>query len=233
MRSASANDARISTNKCRTIVPPPTLDADRTWRYIGNAGEWKAGALCLQIVTMRNTDDRRAWHANRLRAVILRAAGGGRFIAYCLGVLGLAFVTVQSASAATPIYKCFDRKSDVVYTDQPCKDGAPLDVRAGEADPAAVARLERTRESLDQSAAERIRDMRLMSVQPAFAPQFYPGPYGQGAPDYSAYDYGPLWGLSGLGTTGFGHRHPQHRRSRAAFNARGFAVTGPHMGGRR
>src|SRR5262245_65807441 len=46
-------------------------------------------------------------------------------------------------AASTPIYKCFDKHLALVYTDVPCKDGEQLDLRAGDADPAAVARLER------------------------------------------------------------------------------------------
>ena len=207
------------------------MDAKRDCRYISNAAELETGALCLQFVAMHDTQiyDKRPSHAPKLRAVTVRAAAGPTHIACCLVVL-LSVATVKSATAGTPIYKCFDRKSDVVYTDQPCKDGALLDVRAGDADPAAVARLERARDSLDQSAAERIRDLRLMAVQPAFG---YPGPSGQGSPDYSPYDYGPMLGLSGVGISVFGNGRPQHGRPRAGFNARGFAVMGPNAGGRR
>jgi hypothetical protein len=51
-----------------------------------------------------------------------------------------------------------DKNLGVLYTDEPCKEGQQLNVRAGDADPAAVARLERQRDALDQSAAQRIAD---------------------------------------------------------------------------
>lgn len=135
------------------------------------------------------------------------------------------------AWGAAPIYKCFDRKSDVVYTDVPCKDGAVLDVRAGEADPAAVARLERARDALDQSAAQRISDMRWAAAQRAFAPPMY-GPSEPNWLDYpggySPYDYGAIWGLAG-----FANGRSHHARPRGRFNSRDFAFEHPNMGGRR
>lgn len=159
---------------------------------------------------------------------------GRRVTAGQVLVLGLiAFAPLGASWAATPIYKCFDRKSDVVYTDEPCKDGAVLDVRAGEADPAAVARLERVRDAFDQAAAERIRDMRLMATPIAYAGPWQFGPGGENWRDYSPYDYGPLWGLTGFDTTGFAGRHPPRARPRGEFKSRGFAFAGPNMGGHR
>jgi hypothetical protein len=64
-----------------------------------------------------------------------------------------------SWAATKPIYKCLDKNFGLLYTDEPCKEGEQLDIRAGDADPAAVARLERQRDALDQSAAQRIADM--------------------------------------------------------------------------
>jgi hypothetical protein len=148
-------------------------------------------------------------------------------------ILGLLlYANLGAALATTPIYKCFDKKFDVVYTDVPCKDGAPLDVRAGEADPVAVARLERARDALDQSAAQRISDMRWTAAQRAFAPPLYAGPSDQSWLGYSGmnspYDYGAIWGLPG-----FASGRPPHARPRRAFNSRGFAFSPPNMGGRR
>jgi hypothetical protein len=40
-----------------------------------------------------------------------------------------------------------DKNLGVLYTDEPCKEGEQLNVRAGDADPAAVARLERQRDA--------------------------------------------------------------------------------------
>jgi hypothetical protein len=80
----------------------------------------------------------------------------GRWLA--LGAMALACAPAWAVD--TPIYKCFDNHLSLVYTDLPCKDGEVVDIRAGSADPAAVARLERARDQLDQSADERTRDER-------------------------------------------------------------------------
>ena len=176
-----------------------------------------------------------AWHMEKAHAMTLHTSRGQTSTGCALVVLGLLCVGPlgSSAMATTPIYKCFDRKFDVVYTDVPCKDGAPLDVRAGEADPVAVARLERARDALDQSAAQRIQDMRWTSAQAAFTRPWYAGPSEQVEPDYSPYGYGPMWGLDGFGITGFHNaRHPR-ARPRAAFNSPSFAHMRPTMGGRR
>jgi hypothetical protein len=148
--------------------------------------------------------------------------------ALAIGLLALG--TLGTSWSATPIYKCFDRKSDVVYTDEPCKDGAPLDIRAGEADPAAVARLERVRDALDQSAAERIRDMRWAAAPPAYALPWGGGTSGGSWADYPAmsspYDYG-------VGLVGFASNYPFNARQRRPFNPRGVAFAHPNGGGHR
>lgn len=164
----------------------------------------------------------------------MKTASRGPFITSCnLLVLGLLwYATLGNSLASTPIYKCFDRKFDVVYTDVPCKDGAVLDVRAGDADPVAVARLERARDALDQSAAQRISDMRWAAAQSAFAPPSYAGPIEQGWPDYpgaySPYDYGAIWWLPSSA-----NGRPPHGRPRKAFNSRDFSFSRPDMRGRR
>jgi hypothetical protein len=84
-----------------------------------------------------------------------------------LGVMLLAVAPARAASA--PIYKCLDNHLGLVYTDLPCKDGEKLDLRAGDADPVAVARLERVREQLDQSALQRMSDERRAAEQLALA----------------------------------------------------------------
>jgi hypothetical protein len=161
---------------------------------------------------------------------------GSRVTGCNLLVVGLLYASFGSSWAATPIYKCFDRKSDVVYTDLPCKDGAPLDVRAGDADPVAVARLERARDALDQSAAQRISDMRWAGMQRTVVPPWYGGPAGPGWADDSAdtpYDYGSGWGFPGFAIGGFGNGRPPHKRPRGAFKAQGVAFSSPNMGNRR
>ena len=71
----------------------------------------------------------------------------------------------QAWGAAAQIYKCVDRSLGILYTDVPCKEGERLDVRAGDANPAAIAQLAREREALDRSAAQRIADERRATLQ--------------------------------------------------------------------
>jgi len=93
-----------------------------------------------------------------------------RAAACALTALGIVVLAVAPASAAnTAIYKCLDNRLGLVYTDLPCKDGEKLDIRAGDADPAAVARLDRARDQLDQSAAQRIVDERRAAERTALA----------------------------------------------------------------
>jgi hypothetical protein len=147
----------------------------------------------------------------------------------CALVLGLLCVAPVGSLATTPIYKCFDKNLGLLYTDEPCKDGELLNIRAGDADPAAVARLERARDALDQSAAQRIAANRWAAAQRDFAP-WYSGPR-ESAFDYAAanspYDYSAVWGLTGLA-----NGRPPHARPRGMFNSRGFAFSGQNMGGR-
>src|SRR5882762_4356791 len=90
--------------------------------------------------------------------------------ARALTALGIVLLAVAPASASdTAIYKCLDNHLGLVYTDLPCKDGEKLDIRAGDSDPAAVARLERVRDQLDQSAAQRIVDERRAAERSALA----------------------------------------------------------------
>ena len=115
-----------------------------------------------------------------------------------------------AAAAPAPIYKCFDRHLAVVYTDLPCKDGEQLDLRAGNADPAAVARLERERDALDRSSAQRITDLRRAAlerqqyvVEPNYAPNH--------APNYDATAYADMAGYFPYGYAAFAGV-PQYRQ---------------------
>ena len=162
-----------------------------------------------------------------------RAAG---FAGYCAAAVGVLLWAATGASwGATAIYKCFDRKSDVVYTDQPCKDGAPIDIQAGDADPVAVARLERVRDAFEQSASERIRDMRMIDAQRNLSAPWYsgPGPAGYAMNSPSDYDYGGIWGLAGFGVPVFAHNRFPHGRPKAGFHAKFVAHSSSGMGGRR
>ena len=115
---------------------------------------------------------------------------GLRKAACALGLL--VFVGGNAVTAATvPIYKCLDRDLGVVYTDVPCKDGERMDVRAGDADPAAVARLDRERDALDRSSAQRIADERRARLQRQyFATAEFAPVYNAGADVAEYYPYG-------------------------------------------
>ena len=75
----------------------------------------------------------------------------------------------RARGAANTACTSADKHLGLVYTDLPCKDGEKLDIRAGDADPVAVARLERARDQLDQSAAQRIVDERRAAERSALA----------------------------------------------------------------
>ena len=94
-------------------------------------------------------------HSNAILALNL-----ARAVACALIAVGVGLAVAPASAADATIYKCLDNHLGLVYTDLPCKDGEKLDIRAGDADPAAVARLERLRDQLDQSTAQRIVDER-------------------------------------------------------------------------
>jgi hypothetical protein len=135
------------------------------------------------------------------------ALGARAAIALC----GLLFVAGPAWSANTAIYKCFDKNLGLLYTDLPCKDGEALDLRPGDADPASVARLERERDQLDQSAAQRILDERRAAAQRDLAYGMRgEAIYDRGVPDYadSSLDYGYGYPLFAYPV----HAHPRPRR---------------------
>jgi len=95
-----------------------------------------------------------------------RAASRRVSFLYC--ALALAWVGLAGPAGATalPIYKCVDKSAGIVYTDIPCKDGERMnDLRAGNADPAAIARLDREREAWDRSAGQRLSEERRAMVE--------------------------------------------------------------------
>ena len=151
--------------------------------------------------------------------------------AACALLLTLVLLSpAHRAAAATPIYRCFDENLGVLYTDDPCKDGELLNLRAGDADAAAVARLERVRDALDRSAAERIADDWRAAMQRDLAPWYAseePRIAYEDMVANAAYDYGPAWWLPG-----FAHPHPRSRPPKP-FPLRHFAVTPHHLTPRR
>jgi hypothetical protein len=151
-------------------------------------------------------------------------ARNDRAVIGCALLSGFALlVAAGSAPASTPIYKCLDKNLALVYTDEPCKDGERVDIRAGDADPAAVARVERERDALDASAAQRLADQRRAALERSLAAQYAMGSAPIGF-DYAAapplYDYGflayPVPGYRAFArdhrVRSFAHRAPDHQR---------------------
>jgi hypothetical protein len=126
-------------------------------------------------------------------------------------------------AATTPIYRCLDRNLGLLYTDEPCEDGEELNIRAGDADPAAVARLERERDMLDQSVAQRMaytgRDTAV-----AYEP----------VEERGSFDYGPAY-VSGYGfvSNPFMRNHPKRHRPPKSHHLRQFAPHPPFIVPRR
>jgi len=143
-----------------------------------------------------------------------------------------AFVAGASSAqgASVPIYKCLDRNLGIVYTDLPCKDGEKLDLRPGDADPAAVARLERDRDELNVAAAQRIADERRAALQRDLAYFGQPPITGEPSAPESYMDYGYGYPLLAY-PTAFRHR-PPHAHPPAAAQPR-FAPNPPFVVPRR
>jgi hypothetical protein len=135
----------------------------------------------------------------------------GKRLAAALAAALLVPAGTHAWAAPAPIYKCVDRNLGISYTDIPCKDGERLELRTGDADPAAIARLERERAAWDQSGAQRLADERRAYLQrrtydqPAYLVQEGGFAYPE-APDYYPYAYGyPFaygYGYYGYGTGG-------------------------------
>ena len=145
------------------------------------------------------------------------AAGAG-CLALCLVVLG-----ERSWAATAPIYKCLDRQHRLVYTDLPCKDGERLDIRVGDADPAAVALLQRERDELDQSASQSAAEQRRPMVDGEDASlSGYEPEEGAATPyDGSAY-------ASGYGLMSFPRHHPMRHRKPKLQHPLRFAPRPPY-----
>ncbi|MGH9807795.1 MAG: hypothetical protein ACRD9W_11140 [Terriglobia bacterium] len=141
--------------------------------------------------------------------------------------LTLIVLTASSGWAATvPIYKCFDKNLGLVYTDEPCRDGERLAIRAGDADPAAVAWLERQRDALDQSAAQRLADLRHAAAAGELTPPLQYEPAEQrGSSDYEP-DYTTDYAFSSFPLM---HHHPARLRHPRLRHMRHFAPHPPFV----
>jgi hypothetical protein len=146
------------------------------------------------------------------------SAAGAGCLALCLVVLG-----ESSSAATTPIYKCLDRNLAVVYTDLHCKDGERLDIRPGDADPAAVGRLERERDELDQSAFQRAAEQRRTMVggEDTSLSGYQPEEEAATPDDGSAY-------ASGYGLMSFPRHHPMRHRKPKLQHPLSFAPRPPY-----
>jgi hypothetical protein len=125
--------------------------------------------------------------------------GRSTLAAAMIAASALVLATSVADAATASIYKCLGANLVVIYTDQPCKDGEQLDIRAGDADPAAVAQLQRARDQLDWNAAVRIAEERRAAAQRDLAAlarrERDEDRSAVDDPDYSGspYDYALLW----------------------------------------
>lgn len=143
-----------------------------------------------------------------------------------VGVLAWFLAGVHAHAAGTTVYRCLDAHLDVVYTDVPCKEGAPVEIRAGDADPAALARLERLRDALDQAAVQRLSEERRLAAQ-----RIVPIPVGRDTEPDDMSGYGPYY------TYPVGRYFPQQHlprdrdrdRLQRRFASRGGAPSPPYI----
>ena len=144
----------------------------------------------------------------------------------CALIVALLTLAGPAGAAALPIYKCLDKTLGILYTDVPCKEGERLDVRAGDADPKAIARLDREREAWDRSAAQRLaEDRRAMLEQRRYyndAGPTYLIQEGGGGPGgyYDWPDYAYFGGYGGYGYGGYGYGYGSDRRHGDRFDGR-------------
>ena len=155
----------------------------------------------------------------------MKTSGG--FRGACLAC-GLAVFAGGGWAATTPIYKCLDKNLGLLYTDEPCKEGEQLNIRAGDADPAAVARLERQRDALDQSASQRITDLRRTPAEGVATARL---PY-EPLEERGSYDYGPAY-VSDYGIVAQRVMHHRATRLRPKLRMPHFAPPPPYFVPRR
>jgi hypothetical protein len=158
--------------------------------------------------------------------------GRRKYSAAMIAAGALVLASCVADAATTSIYKCLGANLALIYTDQPCKGGEQLDIHAGDADPAAVAQLQRARDQIDRSAAARIVDERRTAVQRELAAlarreqdEDRSAAYGA---DYSAsqYDYSLLWYPAFVPMRSAHPRRPHPPRTAAR---RSFAPNPPYV----
>jgi Domain of unknown function (DUF4124) len=158
--------------------------------------------------------------------------GRRRHSAAMIAAGALVLASCVADAAAASIYKCLGASLVLIYTDQPCKGGEQLDIHAGDADPAAVAKLQRARDQLDRSAAVRIADERRTAAQRELAAlarreQDDDRSAAYDA-DYSAspYDYALLWYPAFVPMRS---AHPPQAHPRRSAVRRSFAPNPPYI----
>lgn len=156
--------------------------------------------------------------------------GHSKLTAMMIAAGALVLATGAADAATALIYKCLGANLVVIYSDQPCNGGEQLDIRAGEADPAAVAQLQRARDQLDWSAAMRIAEERRMAGQRDLAALARRERDEDRSAEYDPADgpspYALLW------YPAFGSVHPPHpQRAHPPRTAapRSFAPNPPHI----
>jgi hypothetical protein len=109
---------------------------------------------------------------------------------------GLCLAASPAPAAVTTVYKCFDAKLNVVYTDQPCR-GEQLAIELGSVDHAKIAELAREREAVSRAIAQRIAEGNRAQAVRDYAPPVYVGP----PPGYEGNEiyYPAGWGWWGPG----------------------------------
>ena len=138
-----------------------------------------------------------------------------------LAALSLMFAA-NAHSSNTMVYRCLDAHLGVVYTDVACKEGEGFEIRAGEADPTALARLERLRDALDQSAVQRVSEERRLAARRVSAPVQYRDDEEAGDGYGSYYTY-PVEGYVAR------RPHPLRHRAVRDLRARGGAPNPPYF----
>lgn len=153
-------------------------------------------------------------------------------------VLGAALLAVSfsihpAQAATTTVYRCLDAHLNVVYTDVKCKEGESFDIQTSEADPAALARLDRQRDALDRSADERLRAERLAAAQ-----RYVPVPMASESgtddgPGYGGYYTYPVAGYGPTFQQDFRHHPLRPKVDHREVHRRGGAPPPPYVVPRR
>ena len=124
--------------------------------------------------------------------------GNNRWAQAFLGAALASFGVVAHGqdAGASKVYRCHGADGAIEYRDYPCKGGAVVDMKPGEADPAAIARLQRAQAEFDRALARRrmLEDADRRAEDAARArevppPYLLPDAYFPDETYFPAYDY--------------------------------------------